>query len=198
MKEGCDTDLDWCFKNAVNKTLPATFFSYGQDSMASSSLKLSIDRAVAQMQLPAMNEVLQQAADASPGCTADQCPLPARRAKKVKRSFGSNAHRYSSIHARQSLHSTIARRKRDVSGIPQDLTAEERSITKGYSDGYLTAKIFAQYGMSRLGFRGQYTADSIRVLGPNVVAPGTETFYTNWFERGLSDAESLVSAAGSV
>ncbi len=198
MKEGCDTDLDWCFKNAVNRTLPATFFSYGPDAMASPSSKLSVDRAVAQMQLPSMNEVLQQAADASPGCTTDQCPLPARRAKKAKRNLGSNAHRFSSVYTCRSLHSTIARRKRDVSDLPPDLTEAARTIPQGYSDGYMTAKIFTQYGMSKLGFDGQYIADSIKVLGPGVVAPGTETFYSNWFRRGLSDGEALVRAAGSV
>ena len=108
--------------------------------------------------------------------------------------MNSNEHRFSSINSRRSLHSRLSRQKRDAETSPVDLSAEERAITKGYSDGFLTAKIFAQYGMSKLGFDGQYTSDSIRALGPKVIAPGTEQFYSDWFGRGLADAQSLVES----
>ena len=31
-KENCDSDLDWCFKNAIGNTLPSTFFSFNSTS----------------------------------------------------------------------------------------------------------------------------------------------------------------------
>ena len=48
------------------------------------------------------------------------------------------------------------------------IAAQEKSIVRGYSDGYITAKIFAAYGLSKLGFTGQYIADSIAALGPKI------------------------------
>ena len=76
-----------------------------------------------------------------------------------------------------------------------NLTETERAITKGYSDGFLTAKIFAQYGMSRLGFTGQYIQDSLAALNTSMVAPGTEGEYGAWFVNGLADAEKMISSA---
>ena len=65
---------------------------------------------------------------------------------------------------------------------------------KGYSDGYLTARIFALYGGSKLGFVGQYVEDSLAALGAPVVAPGTEDDYRSAFWRGLADGEAAVAA----
>ena len=65
---------------------------------------------------------------------------------------------------------------------------------KGYSDGYLTAKIFALYGGSKLGFVGQYVEDSLGVLGSSIIAPGTEDDYRSAFWQGLGDAEAVVAA----
>ncbi len=186
MKEGCDTDLDWCFKNAVNRTLPATFFSYGPDAMASPSSKLSVDRAVAQMQLPSMNEVLQQAADASPGLHNRSMSIASSSARRRRNAIWDRtrigSRRFILVdRCTPPLHGVNA----TFSGIPQDLTAEERSITKGYSDGYLTAKIFTQYGMSKTWIRWDSTLPTAsRCLDRVWLRLGTETFYSNWFRRG--------------
>lgn len=75
------------------------------------------------------------------------------------------------------------------------LDPSQRAISKGYSDGFLTAKIFALYGMSKLGFTGQYMSDSIASLGPGVIASGKEHDYEQWFMEGLADGEALISSS---
>ncbi|KAJ7046654.1 glycoside hydrolase [Mycena alexandri] len=70
-----------------------------------------------------------------------------------------------------------------------NMTAEEQSETKGYEDGFLTAKQFCEHDGSRLGFIGQFIDDSIKALGPTVVQSGTEPDYIAGFTRGLSDGE---------
>jgi glucan 1,3-beta-glucosidase len=66
-------------------------------------------------------------------------------------------------------------------------------MTQGYSDGFLTAKIFATYGLSKLGFTGQYIEDSLQSLGTTVIEPGKEGYYKEWFRKGLAAGEALVS-----
>ena len=73
-----------------------------------------------------------------------------------------------------------------------DMTPKQHSVAKGYSDGFQTARIFATYNTSKLGFIAQYISDSIWTLGPTAVAPGTEEIYRHWFMSGLKDGESLV------
>jgi glucan 1,3-beta-glucosidase len=76
-----------------------------------------------------------------------------------------------------------------------DGASQQRSIAKGYSDGFLTAKMFAMQGTSKLGFVGQYVIDSVRALGPDIVAPGTEGDYEDGFVKGLEDGEMVVASA---
>lgn len=71
------------------------------------------------------------------------------------------------------------------------MTPAQRSVAKGYSDGFLTSKIFASQNTSKLGFIGQYIEDSIRTLG-GVVAPGTEGSYRQGFMTGLQDGEAKI------
>lgn len=78
------------------------------------------------------------------------------------------------------------------SATPSNDSLEQRVASKGYSDGYLTAKIFAQYGTSKLGFIGQYIHDSIATLGPTVVPPTTEDLYSDRFMKGLRAGEDAV------
>jgi hypothetical protein len=67
-----------------------------------------------------------------------------------------------------------------------------KTIARGYGDGFQTATIFARYSASRLGFKGQYIRDTLDVLGPSVVAPDSYDTYTQWFEKGLADAEAQI------
>jgi glucan 1,3-beta-glucosidase len=228
MKEDCDSDLDWCFRNAVGKTLPTTFFSYNSSNHSSPEKTAFIARSVSQMQLPSMTEVLDQAnpqessksALISASSSHTSISTSSMSASSVSSSAASEtssmgsrkkhsdpAHhqRFLAIHSRREhLHDPyyLQKYKRDNStsnsGLPaalMNLTATERSITKGYSDGFMTAKIFAQYGMSRLGFKGQYIGDSIAKLGESIVAPGTESEYSVWFYKGLGDAEQIIGTA---
>jgi glucan 1,3-beta-glucosidase len=66
---------------------------------------------------------------------------------------------------------------------------------RGYSDGFLTAKIFAAHGLSKLGFIEQYISDSITALGSAIVPPGSEGLYHDSFLVGLRDAEAIVQKA---
>lgn len=68
----------------------------------------------------------------------------------------------------------------------------ERATKKGYSDGMMTAKIFALLDFSKLGFSGQYVNDSIVALGPAIIAAEAEGYYRDWFAKGLKDGEAIV------
>ena len=72
------------------------------------------------------------------------------------------------------------------------MSPEQRATSKGYSDGFYTAKIFAQYGMSKLGFTGQYISDGLAKLGPEVVKAEYAGTYQDWFMKGLQDGENIV------
>ena len=76
---------------------------------------------------------------------------------------------------------------------PSD-SAEQAASQRGYTDGFLTARIFALYSLSNLGFVGQYIQDSTTALGPTIVAPGTEDAYQSGFLCGLADGEAVVNA----
>ncbi len=74
-------------------------------------------------------------------------------------------------------------------------TPEERIMQRGYSDGFLTAKMFAQQGpaVSRLGFKAQYVKDTVILLkSMGAIGDGDESKYQEWFWKGLSDGEGLV------
>ena len=216
-KEDCDSDLDWCFKNAVGNTLPSTFFSYNSTGTPTPNKALFIAHSVANLNLPSMDEVLDQAATSSSSASTmtstastSSSTDTSSSTTSVDDSFETSTppdlkrdlpQRFLSIHSRRSFHSDLTRHslKRDTSAsMPSalnNLTETERAITKGYSDGFLTAKIFAQYGMSRLGFTGQYIQDSLAALNTSMVAPGTEGEYGAWFVNGLADAEKMISSA---
>ena len=190
--ETCDSEDGWCFKNVVGNTLPPTFFSYNSTPATTPAKSLLLSRAVAEMKLPAMVEVLDQARNESSlwnvklsdsdGSTASP---PASPSGTFWKKSSASHQRFFSIHSRRAQSSQV------LPPSLESLTSTERSIAKGYSDGFLTAKIFAQYGMSRLGFKDQYISDSIKEL-EGVVAAGTEQYYKNWFYRGLNDGEAIV------
>lgn len=74
-------------------------------------------------------------------------------------------------------------------------TADERIMQRGYSDGFITAKMFAQHGpaMSRLGFKTQYVKDTVGMLkSMGAIGDGDGSEYEEWFWKGLNDGEGLV------
>jgi glucan 1,3-beta-glucosidase len=169
-KEGCDTDPSWCFTSAVGTSLPSDFFVYKEACNSRRSIGSLIS-------LPSRSEALSMAN----GSILSSSPV--KRSPTVspdldpKRSIPLFHHRLAAIHYRRS--------KRDSA----NMTAEQQSSARGYSDGYLTARLFCQYDGSQLGFVGQYIQDSISALGSEVIAPGTEPYYSAGFTRGLSDGE---------
>ena len=72
---------------------------------------------------------------------------------------------------------------------------EQAASKRGYTDGFLTARIFSLYSFSKLGFVGQYIQDSITTLGPAIIVPGTEDAYQDGFLCGLTDGEAVVGAS---
>ncbi|KAI5124592.1 hypothetical protein M0805_003109 [Coniferiporia weirii] len=222
MKEGCDTDPDWCFKNAVGNTLPPLFFSYGCELQTTSSKLVYPAGAVTGMELPPMMQVFglennEPSWTSTESASSDGVPDPSLAdlssniatgtltASDVsstptqgtsKRDLGIYYQRFSAIHSHRGPFLNAKKYKRDnvTSASVSGMTPAERSITKGYSDGFLTAKIFAQYDMSKLGFTGQYISDSINTLGSGVIASGTEDYYSEWFLQGLEDAQGSISA----
>lgn len=66
--------------------------------------------------------------------------------------------------------------------------------SKGYTDGYTTAKVFASHNMSKLGFTGQYMDMMITKAGK---IPGTEKDYKDAFMRGLIAGENMVQSAAA-
>ena len=77
---------------------------------------------------------------------------------------------------------------------PVTISATETVATKGYSDGSITAKVFALMGSSKLGFVDQYVNDSIAALGPDVVDGNSHQTYRDAFLQGLAEGESNVKA----
>jgi hypothetical protein len=66
---------------------------------------------------------------------------------------------------------------------------------RGYSDGLLTAKIFAAHALSKLGFIDQYISDSIANLGSSLIPAETEGAYRDAFVTGLRDGEAVIRNA---
>ncbi len=81
----------------------------------------------------------------------------------------------------------------------EHMTVAQKSIARGYADGFSTAKVFASHGISKLGFIGQYTSDSYEELlkdgslGMSKEDPERD-LYSTWFLKGLRDAEAQISA----
>lgn len=95
------------------------------------------------------------------------------------RYYGLARRRFAAIHARDNW---------------GDMTDAERSSSQGYDDGFRTAEFFASHNMSKLGFTGQYAADSVKALGP-IITPSTVGNYTDGFMHGLQDGEAAAASA---
>lgn len=184
MKEGCDGDPGWCFKAAVGNSLPATFFSYDQGPVTDPGQAQALSASISNMNVPPTSEIL-----AKPHINDADEPQPSPR-RRTRRSVGLRSSVPSFHHRFEAIHQH--RWSRDPSG-GSDLTSAQRSTIKGYSDGFLAAKLFALLHGSKLGFIGQYILDSIARLGPSIIAPGTEQSYHRSFIQGLTDGQAIVA-----
>ncbi|KAH9952177.1 glycoside hydrolase superfamily [Amylocystis lapponica] len=183
-KEACFDDPGWCFRAAVGTSLPSSFFSYGQPAVTDPSQLPSLADLVSDMNTPPASQIIasaQETPTTSPS-SYDPPSAPLNRRQVIRRHGASH-------HWRRRATSFLSQSQRRDGA---DMSPTQQSITRGYSDGFLTAKIFAVYGWSKLGFTGQYISDSIAKLGPSVVAAGTEGDYEEWFMKGLRDGEAIV------
>jgi glucan 1,3-beta-glucosidase len=167
-KEDCASDPGWCFTAAVGNSLPSTFFAYGQSAQNADH---RTGNATDNLIMPTVSTSLLNIMNAHAKTTANQ-----KRAAAARPHL---AHRFASIHARGDGDATAGAGDRNA------------SATKGYTDGLTTAKVFAAYNMSRLGFAGQFMADAVRAAGPTLIAAGTEDGYHGGFMKGLKEGETL-------
>jgi glucan 1,3-beta-glucosidase len=208
-KEGCASDKGWCFKDTVGKDLPSTFFSYPGQKIGSAVPSPAVLTAVLNMHVPSQSDILNLAAqdsvleafapetvdpvnteavsdtpslslNATASLLQDLISLTARSATHSQR-----GHRFVTIHSRRQVSFPFGTAESSV------LSASQQAVIKGYSDGFLTAKIFAAHELSKLGFKGQYIEDSLRSL-TGVIGMGEQDVYRRWFGSGLADGQTLV------
>lgn len=178
MKEDCDTDPGWCFKAAVGKSLPDTFFTYDK---ASEKAANNIAKDTNNLIMPTESaHTLQLFQQVGPSMLNQRSEMgsTSERYGQVK-----VPHRFSAIHAQRDSQNA---QNNHAPG------SKDNSTSRGYADGLKTARIFGAYNMSRLGFAGQFMADAIRVAGPVLVAQGTEGDYNAGFMTGLRYGEADV------
>lgn len=71
-------------------------------------------------------------------------------------------------------------------------------VDTGYSDGFLSAKIFASDNLGRIGFRGQYVLDSWRARIQAGTLDSDDRYqgdYTTAFNQGVDEAHSQITSA---
>ena len=194
-KDGCDDDPGWCFKSAVNYSLPASFFSYGQPP--STNLAQPESALNANMQLPPVTDILARTQRYS-GTLDGSWDASTVVAKTLVAEEWATPETAILAGFKENIppdrqHQTMSVEIGD-SYEGMDLTPTQRCTAKGYADGFHTAKIFASCNNSKLGFTGQYIEDSMRALGPTVVVPGSEKSYRQGFMSGLHDGEAIIVA----
>ncbi|KAG6845717.1 hypothetical protein H0H87_004983 [Tephrocybe sp. NHM501043] len=169
-KEDCEDDIGWCFKAAVGKSLPATFFSYEKTPIDPKRTR-EISTFVANMNAPSTSEILSGQATndtASDSSVEKQARFVILPQEGVPR----RQHRSHAIHLRNQPDD-------------QHLTPVERTTVKGYIDGFVAAKKFALGGFAKLGFIGQFVSDNM----PKDLEAGTEQNYRDGFGRGLMEGQ---------
>ncbi|RDB24049.1 Glucan 1,3-beta-glucosidase 3 [Hypsizygus marmoreus] len=181
-KEECEGDPGWCFKAAVNNSLPATFFSYGQAPVTDKWKQQALTASIGNITAPSTSDILArpQANNVNAAASSTRREAPG---SSYDSSSHSRHHRFNAVHGHHH-------RRETYNG--EELTDGQRLTVKGYTDGFIAAKAFAMVQNSKLGFVGQYVADSLAQLGPSVVKPGMEQIYRDAFGQGLSDGQGVV------
>lgn len=183
MKEDCYNDPGWCFKAAVGKSLPSTFFPNGKaasmEEVSALAKNVSDTLIIPTVTTEILNLIQTNIQSVSNTVLRQQIE---------SRTFSRYRLRFDVIHQRRNSTGNDG-------GDSTSNDAMKSSTSKGYTDGFTTAKVFASYNMSQLGFIDQFMNDAIRVAGPNLIATGTEYGYQGGFMQGLKEGEAL--AAGS-
>ena len=222
--EDCENNGGWCFKEAVNKSLPASFFSFPgitsaprnplvpmDDSLAQVLANLTADATITQIvqlalseaagnvtNIPSQNSTQPQSENGPTGLRMGrrrhQAAINERRLARRYKAVPFNAPSPPTL---PSTPSTNATGLNQISpGRLASMSADQVAIARGYQDGFTSAKIFAQYGMSRLGFTNQYITDSVtRLVNKQVFQDPQRNIYRTWFLKGLSDGEAQITAA---
>ncbi|KAF7793112.1 hypothetical protein EIP86_004220 [Pleurotus ostreatoroseus] len=197
-KEDCDDDPGWCFTEAVGNALPWSFFTYGVAPTTPEPSQLPDMSTLLQGMTPPTGTDFPSPSYPSPSPSPPPAfrrtvqSRPGRRAPKctLKRRDGDIQNPLNPNHPNPPTSTSSSAPTPSAPPLNPVQLASER----GYTDGFLTARIFALYSLSKLGFLEQYISDSIQTLGPNIVASGTEDLYHDAFLRGLSDGETVVAA----
>ncbi|KIY50500.1 hypothetical protein FISHEDRAFT_38795 [Fistulina hepatica ATCC 64428] len=113
----------------------------------------------------------------------------------LRGSYRTLLHRFEAIDSRKHRSWSAGEKKRDFWSDIASLPDQQKAYAKGYEDGFMAAKTFATYNLSRLGFTQQYIADTVAPLVPTVVSEHGKTYYVNGFMSGLGDGESTVDGA---
>lgn len=231
--EDCSNNGGWCFKEAVNKSLPASFFSYPaiisaphnplnlvDDDLAQVLANLTADAAISQIVQLALADGDEFGVGNFTSNFTDTSSHNTSQKRSEKRSGGlgmgyrrhqaaihnrrlAQRHKTRFLNATSSPFTSSDAPSRNTTGFDRmslgrfaDMNANQVAIARGYQDGFTSAKIFAQYGMSRVGFTGQYIADSLtRLVKSQVIQDNQRNAYKTWFLKGLSDGEAQITAA---
>ncbi|KAG6890384.1 hypothetical protein C0992_001775 [Termitomyces sp. T32_za158] len=173
LKEDCDNDPGWCFKAAVNKSLPGSFFAYNNTPRDPRRVK-ELSSLVAKMSAPSASEILDSRDSSGVKNTATQ-----RREYLGQRGKRRSQDRFDVIHRRHQADSA-------------PLSPAQQATVKGFTDGFLACRKFASDGLfGKLGFIGQYVADNL----PKDLEPGTEQNYRDGFGNGLMECQGRVQLA---
>ncbi|KAG6811324.1 hypothetical protein H0H92_007988 [Tricholoma furcatifolium] len=174
LKEDCDNDPGWCFKAAIGDSLPEAFFSYDNTPTDPQCVRKK-SSLITNMSAPSASDILANQPDASD----DPTDGPSRRGESSLKEHVSRQYRFEAIRRRH---------RPDT----EELTPSQRSIVKGYTDGFLTSKEFASSGQfAKLGFIGQWLATK----QPVDLEQGTEQDYRRGFVQGLTEGQGRVQEA---
>ncbi|KAG6919916.1 hypothetical protein DXG01_013265 [Tephrocybe rancida] len=178
-KEDCENDLGWCFKAAVGKSLPETFFPYENTPKDPRRVK-EITSSIANMTAPSASEILKSQATNDPATDASiDKNAHTRRFVLLQEGALRRQDRFDAVH------------RRHQSGDEQ-FTPAQQSTVKGYTDGFNAAKKFASGSqIGKLGFIGQFVADNM----PKDLQAGTEQNYRDGFGQGLMEGQQRVEVA---
>ena len=191
MKEDCYADPGWCFKAAVGKSLPSTFFPDGKaasmEEVNALAKNVSDGLIIPTITTEILNLIQMNMQSVSNTVPGQQ--IESRTFSRYRQRF----RRFDVIHQRRDSTGTDGDPMTGSNNTSDD--AMKSSTSKGYTDGFTTAKVFASYNMSQLGFVDQFMSDAIRVAGPTLIVTGTEYGYQGGFMQGLKHGEAL--AAGS-
>ncbi|KAG6899493.1 hypothetical protein C0993_009715 [Termitomyces sp. T159_Od127] len=178
LKEDCDNDLGWCFKGAVNKSLPGSFFVYDNAPTDPQRAK-ELSSHIAKMPAPSASEILDGQAHAPSRDSSGAKNTPMRRRDFRRQEKRRSQDRFDAIHRRHQADSA-------------PLSPAQQSTVEGYTNGFLACRRFASDGLfGKLGFVGQHVADN----WPKDLEPGTEQNYRDGFGNGLMECQERVQAA---